>query len=131
MSECFSCLKEGLRGSATRQTRCPYKAKNGGSNPPPSTKMRIPLLRREPAAYIKLRRLGYAINTIARAFGRSSSVISRYVIKAILRGTLTKQDLRKIPNQTRRLAKARQWRQIMLWLPYWEKWICGEGDKPP
>jgi transposase len=93
--------------------------------------MRIPLLRREPAAYIKLRRLGYAINTIARAFGRSSSVISRYVIKAILRGTLTKQDLRKIPNQTRRLAKARQWRQIMLWLPYWEKWICGEGDKPP
>lgn len=39
MSECFSCLKEGLRGSATRQTRCPHKAKNGGSNPPPSTKI--------------------------------------------------------------------------------------------
>jgi transposase len=93
--------------------------------------MRVPLLRREAAAYIKLRRQGYAISTIAKAFGRSISVIYHRIRKAQEYGILLGQDLRKIPNRTRRISKALQWNRMMFWMPLWEAWILGEGDRPP
>lgn len=89
--------------------------------------MRIPFLQREKATYIKLRRLGYSINTIAQAFGRSFSVIYR-VLK---RHGLTWKDLRKLPRQIKQLAAQRQRMQIIHYLNAWEMWALGEGDKPP
>lgn len=93
--------------------------------------MRIPILNREAAAFIKLRRQGYAISTLSKAFNRSCSVINHYLKRAILRGILSRQDLRKMPNQLRQRIKAAQWRTLMRLMPAWEKWILGEGDKPP
>ena len=93
--------------------------------------MRINLLKREASAYIKLRRIGYSINTIARAFGRSTSIIFRKIQRAISYGILAGQDMRKIPNTIRRLCRARQWTQIIRFFPAWEQWVLGIVEKPP
>jgi len=93
--------------------------------------MRIPVFNREASAYIKLRRLGYSINTIAKAFGRSTSVVYKRIRKAMEYGIINYKDLRKIPNQTRRISRAMQWTRMLSLMPLWEKWILGEGEKPP
>ena len=93
--------------------------------------MRIKVANREAASYVKLRRLGYSLSAIARAFGRSTSVVDRKVRKAIEYGIIKFKDLRKMPNQIRKLSKALQWKRIIAWLPRWESWILGEGEKPP
>jgi IS30 family transposase len=89
--------------------------------------MRIPLLRREPAAYVKLRRLGYSINQIARAFGRSRSVVWR----RLKFNGLNRRDLRKLPARVRLLAAQRQRISMGRWLHLWEMWVLGEGEEPP
>jgi len=93
--------------------------------------MRVVILQREKAAFIKLRRLGYTIPTIAKAFGRSTSVIYRYLRKALNYHTIPYWDLRKIPNKHRQISKTQRWKTLMRWLPLWEKWILGEGERPP
>lgn len=93
--------------------------------------MRIPILNRESSAYIKLRRLGYSINVIAQAFGRSASVIQRRIRKAQEYGIIHFKDLRKIPNQIRQLGRARQERDLARWISLWNKWILGESERPP
>jgi len=93
--------------------------------------MRIPIFNREASAYIKLRRLGYSISVIARVFRRSASVVYRRIRKALERGILTWKDLRKIPNHVRRISRTMQWTRMISWLPRWEQWILGEGEKPP
>jgi len=93
--------------------------------------MRIQLLRREAPAMIKLRRLGYSISVIARALGRSTSLVHDRIRKAIELGVIRPVDLRKIPNQTRRISRSLQWTRLMKWMPLWEAWILGEVERPP
>lgn len=93
--------------------------------------MRSPIFQREKVAYIKLRRLGYSISVIAKAFGRSTSVIHRYIRRNIAYGVIAAADLRKIPARVRRLSLSRQWTTMLRWIAQWERWICGEGEKPP
>jgi transposase len=94
-------------------------------------RLRINLLKREASAYIKLRRIGYSINSIARAFGRSTSIVFRRLQMAIQHGILSRHDMRKIPNRIRQLCRARQWTQIIRFFPAWEQWVLGIGEKPP
>lgn len=93
--------------------------------------MRVKFTVREKSAYIKLRRYGYTIPTLSRAFGRSTSVIHRILKIAEKRGILSRMDLRKIPNRVRRISKSVQWGRLIRLLRRWESWILGEGDKPP
>ena len=89
--------------------------------------MRIPILRREPAAYVMLRRLGYSVNQIAQAFGRSYSVVWR----RLKFNGLNRRDLRKLPARIRLLAAQRQRNSMIRWFHLWELWALGEGDRPP
>jgi len=93
--------------------------------------MRIPLLRREAPAMIKLRRLGYSISTIARALGRSTSLVHNRIRKAIELGVIRPVDFRKMPNKTRLLSRALQWTRLLKWMPRWEAWILGSEERPP
>jgi len=94
-------------------------------------RIRVPISNREAASYIKLRRLGYSISIIAKFFGRSTSAIYRRIRKAIEYGILDRRDLRKIPNRTRKIARARMERTMLKMLAQWESWILGEGEEPP
>ena len=89
--------------------------------------MRIPLLRREPAAYVMLRRLGYSVNIIAEAFGRSRSVVWR----RLKFNGLNCRDLRKLPARVRLLAAQRQRVLMERFIHLWELWALGEGERPP
>ena len=94
--------------------------------------LRIKVAPREAAAYIMLRRMGYTISTIAKAFGRSTSVIYRRIKKAVeLYGTLRRIDMRKMPHRIRMLAKSRQWKTLISMLSQWEAWILGDEEEPP
>jgi len=106
------------------------KSKRRNSRP------RKPVSPREAAAYHTLYALGYSINQIARAFGRSPSVVWRRIAKYVRWGLLRRrgygpQDLRKLPASTRRLSARRRWRELLRWLPLWLAFIEGEVDEPP
>lgn len=99
-------------------------------------KRRIPFMVREKAAYLILRRKGLSINLIAEAFGRSTSVVHRALVKVErYRYNLDvwgrRIDLRKLAYRTRmRVSAFKRWK-LFQQLSAWEAWICGEGDKPP
>lgn len=93
--------------------------------------MRINVLQREGAAFIKLRRLGYSMSIISEAFGRSTSIVWDRIRKSVHRGTIDWIDYRKMPSLPRLISHCRQWTRLMQWLPRWESWILGEGEKPP
>lgn len=78
-----------------------------------------------------LRRLGYATQIIAKAFGRSTSIVHRILRFNEQLGALRIFDLRKLPTRIKRLQNARQHKSILRFLASWEKWILGEGEKPP
>lgn len=99
--------------------------------PYPEHIIRINPLPREKAAIIKLRRLGHRINHIAKFLGRSTSYVYRVITTAQKRGILTHFDMRKMPNQMRRIASAQRWTTMLKLWQQWEAWILGEGDKPP
>ena len=106
--------------------------------PPKSrnSRPRKPVSQREAVAYQILYRLGYSINQIARAFGRSPSVVYRRLAKYIRWGLVKRrgygpQDLRKLPAQVRRQAARRRWAELLRWLPLWLAFIEGEVDEPP
>jgi hypothetical protein len=88
-------------------------------------------LKREKAALIKLRNLGYSINELKAFSGRSCSVIHRILKKhSSLTGGPIK-ELRKLPNSTR-LQSAQKHRLTMeRFIQLWEAFILGEVDKPP
>lgn len=93
-------------------------------------KRRIPFMKRERAAYIKLRRVGLSINQISEAFGRSKSVVWKTIKKA--EGLILRRfDLRTLPPTIRRRSASLRWQTLMKLLPLWEKWILGEGERPP
>jgi len=87
--------------------------------------VRIRFFRREKAAYIKLRRLGYAINALAKMFGRSTSVIHRLLKVAHY------LDLRKLPARVRLFAAKRQRLGMIKYLKFWENFAFGIGERPP
>ena len=92
---------------------------------------RIPFFQREKAAYIKLRRVGLSINQIAKAFGRSTSVIFRTTKNAESLNTLRRFDIRKLPNRIRRMSASLRYRLLMKLLPQWISWILEEVEEPP
>jgi len=99
-------------------------------------KPRKPVSKREARAYVKLYELGYSINQIAKAFGRSTSVVWRRIGKYIRWGLLKRrgygpQDLRKLPHRTRLVSARRRWQELLRYLPLWLAWIEGEGDEEP
>lgn len=101
------------------------------ATPYPTHIMRIPPIGREKAAIIKLRKLGYPTNMISRALGRSTSFIHRTLRTAILRLCLRPIDMRKLPSATRLRCSSIRWNTLQKYLPAWEAWLLGEGDKPP
>ena len=97
---------------------------------------RVPFLTREKAAYAILRKKGLSINTIAGAFGRSTSVISRILRRVLQRerqvfARFRYVDLRKLPRRRREHVAARGRSILVKLLSQWESWICGEEDEPP
>jgi len=105
--------------------------------PGEKTCLRIRISNREAATYVKLRMKGHRINHIAKAFGRSSSVVWRRLRfnaslnPHLLSVWLTPLDMRKMPQTTRLKASCSRWRSLLSYLPAWEAWICGIGEKPP
>jgi hypothetical protein len=93
---------------------------------------RIPLVPREAAAIIKLRRnFRYTINTLAKVFGRSTSIIHRLLKFNTDLGALRKVDLRKLPTRVKKISKARQEGTLYRFLDRWVAWITSEEEKPP
>lgn len=101
---------------------------------------RIPFAEREKDAYLILRKKGLSINQMAKAFGRSTSVIHRVFMKAEQRGIRfldvwkRRLDLRKLKRgnaQTHARMRNFRWHKMLTLLSQWEAWICGEGDRPP
>lgn len=87
--------------------------------------MRISRLPREACAYIKLKRLGVSINLMSKIIGRSYSFVHRILKKFRF------SDLRKLPRIIR-LRRASMNRFFMLkYCEAWQKFILGEGEKPP
>jgi len=122
--------------SGRRRSRAPKDFLTYQPPKPRSSRPRKPVGQREAVAYQVLYRLGYSINQIARAFGRSPSVVWRRIAKYVRWGLLRRrgygpQDLRKLPASTRRLSARRRWRELLRWLPLWLAFIEGEVDEPP
>lgn len=92
---------------------------------------RVPFLKREKAAWMKLRKQGVSINAIAKAFGRSTSVVWKTVKFNESLDVVRSFDLRKSSHFGRaRMASFR--RNLLLKLmPLWEMWIAEELDEPP
>lgn len=132
--------------------RCRHTKRKGGllyavarkSVPNAGKGLHIKVSNRESSAYIKLRRFGYSINHIAKAFGRSTSVVHKriaraktYIASLSNRGyrKFTFSDLfydkRKMPNSDRLTSVGPRLRMMKKYLPGWLTWILGESDKPP
>jgi len=92
---------------------------------------RIPILRKEKVAIIKLRRLGYQQAHIAKAFSRSTSTINKILSIAVSRGILAKDDMRKYRPLERLARTTRLWFKLVKWMPTWNEWIISEEGEPP
>jgi len=74
-----------------------------------------------------LRKKGHSINAIANFLGVSSSVIHR-IVKF---NGLNFKDLRKIPRLIRERIARRNLFLLEKYRVAWEKFLLGEGGKPP
>jgi len=93
---------------------------------------RIPVSPRERTAYIKLRRFGYTINAIAKAFGRSTSIVHRTLTKAwMMLYRLKLKDMRKIPCYARQMHALYSPRTLRKHILAWEKWILSSDEAEP
>ena len=93
--------------------------------------MHIAISNRERASYIMLRRKGYSITTLARAFGRSVSSIYGPIKKAMEYGTLQWFSKRKQPNAIRKIIANNEWFRLQKYIGMWEAWILSDQVKPP
>lgn len=109
---------------------CPRK-KYTRKHPYPEQINRFNPLPREKAAIVLLRKHGYAINTIAGALGRSTSFIHKILRFNVNVGNLRFIDMRKLPGQIRLRCASIRWNTLQKFIGAWEKWILGEGEKPP
>lgn len=101
------------------------------THPYPQGTIHVKPLQREKCAVIKLSKLGYSINQLSQALGRSTSYIHRIVKTAIIRGLTRFIDKRKLVSQTRLATSARRRIMLQRYLPLWEAFMLGETDKPP
>ncbi len=86
---------------------------------------------RENVAFIKLRKLGYSINQIANAFGRSLSYVHKRLRTAIMRGNIHMVNMRILPNKIRLATSSRRRKMLERYMPLWEAFMLGETDRPP
>ena len=94
--------------------------------------MRIPVLQRERASILFLRRrFKYSINQLATAFGRSASLIHKIVKFNTRLGVLRWMDNRYVKTYVKKIAAARQTRQLAFFMGLWQAFILGEEDRPP
>jgi transposase len=93
--------------------------------------MHIKPLPREKCAIIKLTNLGYSINQLSDAFGRSTSFVHKCVRNSINVGIAHFVSKRKMPSQIRLACAANRRRMLQKWISLWEAFILGEVDKPP
>ncbi len=109
------------------------RAKDYKHNMPRKQFMRIPVMQREKAAILYLRRrFGYSINIIAKFFNRSTSLIHRLLKFNEAIGALRHiSNKRKIPPYTRRLARSRMERQMNSYYGLWTAFLLGLVEKPP
>lgn len=108
-------------------TRKPYIRRT----PYPKGTVHIKPLKRENAAYIKLTKLGYSINQLSEAFGRSTRYIHKIVRNEVKIGYLRLIDKRKLPHAIRMRTSSIRRKMLRNYLKLWENWILGEGEKPP
>ena len=91
----------------------------------------IKVSKREKTAYIKLRRKGYSINHLAKAFGRSTSIVHAIINKAENLGIIYKISNRKLPNFKRLETARRRLATLLSFMQEWEAWVSSvEGDPP-
>lgn len=93
--------------------------------------MRVPILSREKVAIINFRRHHTQINHISKVFQRSTSVISRILKTYEKYYPSFKIDLRKTPDYVKKLNTKRRLKRAYLYLFKYEKFLNGEGEKPP
>jgi len=93
------------------------------------TKRRV--LKRENTAIIKLRRLGYSINQLANAFGRSTSFIHKAIRIGITRGIIHMVQMRKLPSAARLRCSSLRRKMLDSYIQGWLLFASGVGDKPP
>lgn len=96
----------------------------------PRHTQRFGLLPREAAAYVALRKKGYPINMIAKAFGRSTSVVHR-ILRRNFERFLHRVDMRKLPHAIRTLSSRKRWITFQKYIQAWTLWAEGEGEEPP
>lgn len=101
------------------------------THPYPEHTMRISPLQREKAAHTKLRQLGYSISMLHKISGRSTSWFDRLFKIAKERHSIRRIDMRKYPKGQRYTYCIKRWINLCKYWPLWEKWICGQGEKPP
>lgn len=87
---------------------------------------------REKECYIRLSRLGYSINIIAKLFKRSTSAVHRRLSRSVFyiekAGVL---DLRKLPRQVREKAAHINHKTLLRLGRAWLMYAIGQEDKPP
>lgn len=123
-----------VHSSRSHKDGCTYnlpRKKYTRTKPIPKGYHRIKNNPRENVSFIKLRKLGYSVNQIATAFGRSLSYVHKRLRTAILRGNIRSLNLRILPNATRLRTSSIRRKMLDRYLPQWEAYILGEGDKPP
>ena len=118
----------------TREGRLIYGAKRKQytrTHSPKKYGFKIKIFPRENATIIKLRKLGYPMNMISDALGRSTSYIHKILRIAIQRLSVRSMDMRKLPGQIRLYNSRKRWITLQKYLPSWTAFILGEGEKPP
>lgn len=101
------------------------------THPYPQGTVHVKPLPREKCTIIKLTKLGYTINQLSNALGRSCSFIHRTLRAAIMQGVLRLIDKRKLPNKIRLATSGRRRKMLQIYMPLWEAFMLGETDKPP
>jgi hypothetical protein len=109
---------------------CPRKTYTR-THKPKSGFNKIPIMKRENAAIIKLTRLGYSINQLNTVLGRSTSYIHKVIKNAISFGILTFLDKRKSTGPDRALKSKIRANQLEKLISAWMPFILGESDRPP
>lgn len=93
---------------------------------------RIPIVPREAACIMILRsRFQYSIQSIAKAFSRSTATVHRILNFNIDIGALRRFDMRKLPARIKHLQNARHDRVLCAYMDRWVAWICASEGKPP
>lgn len=101
------------------------------NHPPIKYGFKTPILPKENSCIIKLRKLGYPMQQIAKALNRSQSHIHKVLELERSRRLIHFFDMRKLPKKTKQLLTRARWNTLLSFMPLWNEWILSEGGKPP